>query len=269
MSIEKFSLVILTKNEEENIQRSLNSISSAEEKIVFDSGSTDQTLQKAEAAGASVFQKTWLGFGKQRNAAAEKVKTDWILFLDADEEISPALNQEIIEFFQTKKSHDFDAIILKRNGVFMGKKMHYRPFAGEKLVRLYRKSTLHWEESPVHETIQTTGKRVGIFRATFLHHQHPTLVHRHYKILKYSELSTMKEKSFSMLSIALTPLAYFFIFFKNYILRLAILDGIRGVIIAHVAANYACYKRIRFYEKKVDKDSIEKGIAQHQLKNNW
>src|ERR1700745_2573295 len=89
------SVVIITRNEESNIGRTLTSVAWADERIVVDSGSTDRTLEIAHTLGATIFQESWRGYAQQKNSAIAKATSDWVLSLDADEEVSADLAASI------------------------------------------------------------------------------------------------------------------------------------------------------------------------------
>ena len=140
----------------------------------------------------------------------------------------------------------------------------YRPMVGEHLGRLYHRGRARWTDVRVHESLRFDGRTIT-FRAPFRHHQNPTLVHKHLKTLMYAELKSLdrldRKKSPQMWA---TPFVGFAAFFKDYVVRLAFLDGWRGYIVAKVAASYAVYKRMRYYEMRVNPESVE--LAREQLR---
>lgn len=257
------TLLVIARNEAANIARCLNSVPFAAEKIVVDSGSTDGTQDVARRCGARVIEQPWLGFGPQRNFAAEQATHDWILFLDADEELTPALADELARELPKLQSSDAAGAILRREAWYMGQPMRwYRPMVGEALGRLYHRRRARWSNVRVHESLSFDARTVT-FRAPFRHHHNPTLVHKHLKFLMYAELKALDrlERKHSA-RMWLTPLVGIAAFLKDYVLRLAFLDGWRGYIVARVAASYAVYKRMRYYEMLRNPASIELGRAQ-------
>ncbi len=243
------TLLILTRNEAEVVGRCLDSVPFAAEKLVIDSGSTDGTADVARKHGARVVQQKWLGFGAQRNFAATQASHDWILALDADELLSPGLARELEdrlpELIRSEKAGAF----LRRQTWFMGEPMRwYRPMVGEKLGRIYHRSRARWSNVRVHESLQFSG-RTSTFQQRVVHYHNPTLLHRQLKVLRYTELKTrdwLDKKRPVRLWMA--PLVFMAAFFKDYVLRLGFLDGARGYIISQIAASYAVYKRMRYYE---------------------
>ena len=243
------TLVVITRNEAQKIARCLDSVPFAAEKLVVDSGSTDDTIAIAKAHGARVVHQDWLGFGPQRNFAATHCSHPWILALDADEFLTAELNDELQQQLPALMASDAAAAILRRHLIYMGKPMRwYRPAVGEKMARFYHRDRARWSDVRVHESLQFQGSSVT-FNAPFLHDNNPSLVEKQLKVLLYSELKCRdwleKKKSARMWQ---TPFVFMLAFIKDYLLRLGFLDGWRGYAISQTAANYAVYKRMRYYE---------------------
>lgn len=252
------TLLVITHNEAHTIARCLDSVPFAAEKIVVDSGSSDATVAIAQAHGARVVQQEWLGFGAQRNFATTQAQHDWILFLDADEALSPELARELEQKLPELLPSQHAGAILRRAAIYMGAPMRwYRPMVGEKLGRLYHRGRARWTEVRVHESLRFDGSTITL-HASFLHYQNPTLVHKQLKVLRYSEL---KARDWAERGRALRmwecPFILVGIFFKDYVLRLAFLDGWRGFVVAYTAATYAVYKRVRYFEMKTNPESVE------------
>lgn len=173
----KLSAVIITKNEEDNIARSIKSVAFADEVIVVDSESEDRTIEIAKSLGAKTFVRPWPGYGPQKNFAASETASDWLLFIDADEEVSPDLAQEILTHLQNPNK---DFYWLKIITVFLGKPLSH--LFGHN-PRLFKKSAGHWNDSKVHEQVQTnTGDQLklgdslsAVLKNPLLHHSHRTI----------------------------------------------------------------------------------------------
>lgn len=251
------SLVVLTYNEAHTIARCLDSVPFASEKLVVDCGSTDATVAIATAHGARVVHQPWLGFGRQRNAAAAFARHAWLLMLDADEYLSPELEAECRERLPALLGGPTAAAGLRRHGLFMAAPMRaYRPLRGERKLRLYHRERARWTEARVHETLRTRGP-VAMLDAPLHHRTTPTLLHKQLKSACYAELkATDRHAAGRQPSIALCPLIFLGIFLKEYLLRLAVLDGARGYISAHLSANAAVYRRFRLYEMHRNPASI-------------
>lgn len=256
------TLVVITHNEAENIARCLDSVPFAAEKLVVDSGSDDDTVAVAQAHGARVVHQDWLGFGPQRNFATTQCTHDWILALDADEFLSPELAAEMERRLPALMAGEAPAAWLRRRTVYMGRPMRwYRPAVGEKMARLYHRARARWSDTRVHESLRFDGN-APTFDAPFDHVNNPTLVHKQLKVLRYAELKCRdwldKDKPVRMWQ---APFVYLLAFVKDYLFRLAVLDGWRGFMIAQTAASYALYKRMRYYEMKHNGTSVARAGA--------
>src|SRR5687768_4915703 len=119
------TLLVIARNEAAHIARCLLSVPFAAEKIVVDSGSTDGTQDRAREAGARVVEQAWLGFGPQRNFASKQASHDWILALDADEELTPALRAELLSELPSLMKSDAAGAILRREAWYMGAPMRW------------------------------------------------------------------------------------------------------------------------------------------------
>ncbi|HBK45978.1 MAG TPA: beta 1,4 glucosyltransferase [Xanthomonadaceae bacterium] len=259
------SLVVMTYNEAHNIARCLDSVPFAAEKLVIDCGSSDDTAAIAQAHGARVVVQPWLGFGPQRNFGSAQAAHDWILVLDADEFLSEAGIDECRRRLPAILDGDAAAVWMRRGTWYMGAPMRwYRPMIGERLARIYHRGRARWSEARVHESLQLHG-RTEQLQVPFNHVHNPTLVHKDLKVLRYAELKALdwrdKGKPTRMWQ---CPLVFAAAFFKDYVLRLALLDGWRGYVVAQTAASYAVYKRMRYYEMRRNPESV--GLAAAQLR---
>jgi hypothetical protein len=137
----------------------------------------------------------------------------------------------------------------------------YRPMVGERLGRLYHRGRARWTDVRVHESLVFDGRTIG-FEQPFIHHHNPTLVHKQFKTLLYAELKARdwldRERPTRMW---MAPFVFVAAFLQDYVLRLAFLDGWRGYVVAQVAASYAVYKRMRYYEMKRNPQSREQAAA--------
>lgn len=262
MSPFPLTLAVITHNEADSIARCLDSVPFAAEKLVVDSGSDDATVAIAQAHGARVVHQDWLGFGPQRNFATTQCAHDWILVLDADETLTPALIAELQQRLPALMASDLPAVYLRRRTIYMGATMRwYRPALGEKLARLYHRDRARWTDARVHESLRFQGNAPTL-RAPFDHANNPTLAHKQLKVLRYAELKCRdwldKNKPVRMWQ---APFVFALAFLKDYVFRLALLDGWRGFAIAHTAANYALYKRLRYYEMRRNPESVPRAAA--------
>lgn len=252
------SLVVITWNEAHHIARCLDSVPFAAEKIVVDSGSSDETVAVARRCGARVVVQDWLGFGAQRNFATRQARHDWILVLDADEYLTQPLIEEMSRRLPQLLGSSMAGAVLRRSAWFMGAPMRwYRPMVGERKARLYHRNRARWTDVPVHESLKFDGPSVT-FQAPFLHDHYPSVLHGQLKYLRYAELRSQQWAANGRPSrIWASPFVYLFTFLKDYLLRLAVLDGWRGYTAAHLAASHSAYKRIRHHELLVNPESEE------------
>jgi glycosyltransferase involved in cell wall biosynthesis len=256
------TLLILTYNEGANIARCLDSVPFADEKLVIDCGSTDATADVARAHGARIVTQRWLGFGPQRRFATAQARHPWIIFLDADEWLSAELQRELELRLPALLGSSDAGAFLRRTAWFMGARMRwYRPLARERIERIYHRERAQWTNAIVHEALRFQGPAVTM-RQPLLHAYTPTLTQRMLKDIYYAELRarvwTAQGRKSRLWN---TPLIFLGTFLKDYLLRLACLDGARGLAAAQLAASYAVYKRLRHYEMSVFPESIELGRA--------
>ncbi|WP_292009535.1 glycosyltransferase family 2 protein [Chryseobacterium sp.] len=220
--------LIITYNEEKNIQEVIRCFDFCNEIIIVDSYSTDDTLKIAQMhPNVRIIQNKFEDFTQQRNLALDNAQNDWVLFLDGDERITPQLRSEIIS--ELGNPDKKDAYYFYRKFFFAGKPIHFSGTQSDKNFRLFRKSKARYvTEKKVHETLYVNGS-IGVLKNKLLHfsvsdYESYKKKMIHYGILKGQELA-YKGKSFSILTQYLKTI---FRFFKAYILRLGILDGKEG-----------------------------------------
>ena len=259
------SLIVMTYNEAANIARCLDSVSFAAEKIVVDCGSDDDTRAIAAAHGARVVDQPWLGFGAQRNFASGLASHDWILSLDADEALTPQLARVLEQGLPKLLASNAAAGVLFRTAWLMGKPLRwYRLMVRERKPRIYHRERARWSEVRVHESLQYSGEAVT-FRPAFTHYLNPTLVHHQLKYLRYAELKALDWRERGRATRPYEwPFVFGLTFIKDYVFRLAALDGWRGWVAANMAADYAVYKRMRYYEMRYFERSI--ALADDELR---
>jgi glycosyltransferase involved in cell wall biosynthesis len=258
------SVVIISHNEESNIGRTLTSVQPlvAEGKgeiIVVDSGSTDRTVEIAKSCGANVFVEEWKGYAAQKNSALDKAKGDWILSLDADEEVSPMAVAVIKRILgPDADGHEgFSGIWFRRKNYFLGRWIRHGGFYPDKKLRMFRKHKGHFEDRLVHETLVLEGKTSSPewhYRLpgeiALIHHSYPTLTDYIDHMNRYSslgaEMAVAKgHRSFGLFNIVLRPLATFI---YNYFFRLGFLDGREGLLLHLYHAVYVSWKYAKAWE---------------------
>jgi glycosyltransferase involved in cell wall biosynthesis len=258
------SVVIIAFNEEAKLSRTLARVQplvadGKGEIIVVDSGSTDRTVEIAKSFGAKVFVEEWKGFAAQKNSAIDKATGDWILSLDADEEVSHGLTKEIEEICRGPAEDGFgseDGYWLRRENQFLGRSLRHGGFWPDPKLRMFRRGMGRVESRAVHETFQVTG-RLGKLYYSLIHHSYPTLSDYIEHMNRYSSLGAemVVAKSngkvrFSVSNIVLRPLATFV---YNYFFRLGFLDGREGLLLHLYHAVYVSWKYAKAWELSRDR----------------
>ena len=221
---------MITKNEAHNIAACLASVSFADQIVVLDSGSTDGTADIALALGAEVVVNAdWQGFGVQKNRALALARCDWVLSLDADEQVSPALQLEVQ---QVLAAPQFSAYAVPRLSSFCGQYMRHSGWYPDYVVRLFKRGDAHFSSDRVHEKITTEGK-IGKLKGELLHKTYSSLEQMLDKSNAYSTAGASdalaKGKSASITSAVAHGV---WAFLRTYFLRLGFLDGRMGLLLA-------------------------------------
>ena len=236
----KISATIITYNEERNIARAIESLRSADEIVVVDSGSSDRTVEIAGKLGAKVIEQPWLGYAAQKNYAAEQASHDWILALDADEALSESLEAEIWQLKKNGPAHD--AYSMPRLAQYLGKWILHSGWHPDRKVRLYHRRKAKWEGEYVHESVVVNGS-TGKFDASILHFTCQSLSEHLKTMDRYTTLAAeelvARNKKIGWRHLALDPA---WTFFRTLILQRGFLDGTEGLAIAWMGALYQFLK---------------------------
>ena len=242
----KISATIITRDEERNLPRAIESLRCADEILVVDSGSSDRTLEIAEKLGARVIDSPWPGYAKQKNFAAEKAENDWILSLDADESLSEALEAEI--WHLKKGGTEFDAYTMPRLARYLGRWIRHSGWYPDRKVRLYNRAKATWEGEYVHESVKVTGT-VGHLEGNLLHFTCDSLSEHIRTMDRYTTLAAEQlvasEQKVTWGRLILEPP---WTFFNTYVVKAGYMDGVEGLAIANMAAlyNFLKYAKARF-----------------------
>lgn len=229
----KISAIIPTLNEEIHIADAIKSVSFADEIIVIDSYSTDNTLAIAEKMNVKIIKRKFDDFSSQKNYAISQAKNAWIYILDADERVTKQVKAEILE--AVKKPKGFVGFYVRRTFYFADKKVNYSGFQRDKVVRLFLKEYCKYT-GVVHETITAKGK-LGFFKSkidhfSFRSYDHYIAKMNHYGQLRAEELHE-KGKKVNIYHVLVKPPARFLI---HYFVRLGFLDGFAGFLVAKTQA---------------------------------
>ncbi len=231
------SVFIIARDEADRIGLTINSVKDwVDEVIVIDSGSQDDTVAVSESLGARVVFNAWRGYGPQKVFGEGLCRNDWLLNLDADEEISPELGEEIRALFQRGQPTEV-ACTLPILPLYPFQETGHRWTAFHHPVRLYRKQFAGFKDSPVHDSVVVREGRVGHLKGMVIHRSFRSLSHH---VDKANFASTaraqdlfQKGRNPSGLNLLLIP---FLAFLKSYFLRREFVNGIDGIVVSHMYA---------------------------------
>lgn len=231
------SVFIIARNEADRIGRTLNSVKGwVDEVIVVDSGSQDDTVALSESLGARVVFNEWRGYGPQKVFAETLCRNDWVLNLDADEEISAELAAEIRALFEKGQPSEA-AYTLPILPLYPFQDTGHRWTAFHHPVRLYRRKFAGFKDSPVHDSVVVHEGRVGELQGMVIHRSFRSLTHHVEKANEVSSLRAQdlfeKNRNPSAFSLLMVP---FLAFLKSYFLRREFVNGIDGIVVSHMYA---------------------------------
>lgn len=251
---------IITLNEEKNLARTLNSVKKfTDEIVIVDSGSTDKTEEIAKSFNAKFYFQKWLGYGPQRNKSIDLATSEWVLNIDADEEISEELAKKIMDIKNGKISN-IDVFKINFMSVCFGKKIKHGGWSNTYRIRLFKKDSGRFNENNVHEEF-ITSSQIGKINEYILHHSYSDLEDYFTKFNKYTTLGAIeyykKNKKASFLSIVLSPI---YKFIRMYFFRLGFLDGLEGFVLAITSSLYTMVKYYKLREIYRNNAYIKEGF---------
>lgn len=278
------SVVIIAHNEEANIGRTLASLQplvtdGRGEIIVVDSGSIDRTVEIAKSLGAKVFVEEWKGYSAQKNSAMEKATGEWILSLDADEELETNLASEIAKLVTesnpAERSTNWcltvetttpnpgsikgppEGYLISRKNFFLDRWIRHGGFWPDPKLRLFRRGAARFEDRAVHEDAKLAQGSPGRLRGALLHHSYPTLEDYIDHMNRYSSLGAemaiaKNSTGFGVVDIVIRPAVNFI---YNYLFRLGFLDGREGLLLHLYHAVYVSWKYSKAWELSTKKTS--------------
>ena len=253
------SAVLITLNAASQLEACLASLAFADEIVVVDAGSTDATMDIARRHGARVITKEWLGFGAQKQFAVEQAAHDWVLCVDADERVTPALQASIAKTLGVSYSADNSAWRMARANVFMGRVLRHGEGYPDWNLRLFDRRQARWSDDPVHENVVPSAETsIGTLDGDLMHESSESLSIYVAKQNRYTDLQAARlfeqGQHASALRIAVAPLVRFI---KFYFFRLGFLDGIPGLVHILIGCQNSRLKYAKLRE-------LERGKPDHQ-----
>lgn len=246
------SIVIITLNEERNIVRCLKSLTFKKrpEVLVVDAESRDRTVAMARKLGAKVLTRRWKGYADQKNWAFGKVHGDWILSLDADEELTPDLVYEI-EAVMTEAPKELDGFFIKRRAFFLGKWICHCGWWPDAQLRLIRRGRGKFSDRPVHEGLEVKGA-TSVLKMPMNHYTYDSIAQYLQKMDRYSDLfvqsASAKKRNFWLAYLLFQPS---WVFLRMYLFKLGFLDGWRGLQVCWLSSyhEYVKYAKLGMNSK--------------------
>lgn len=244
------SVTVITFNEEKNIGDALASVAWADEIIVVDSQSTDQTLEIARHYSNNIIVRPWPGYAAQKQFASDQAQHEWVLSIDADERVTPELAQEIKAIINTN-DQTVQGYQISRQNYYLGFAIKHSGWSPDYQMRLYRKDAGRWQGDFVHESVQVTGKTAQL-KGKLDHYSIQSLIAHHERLNRYTSLAAndllKRGKRIATLDLLLRPIMAFL---RSYLFRLGFLDGIPGIFIAYFAAYYIFLKYAKAWAKEL------------------
>jgi len=244
--IDHISIVIITKNAEQTLRLTLQSLKTFKEVVIYDNGSTDSTLEIAKSfSNVTLHEGDFLGFGPTKNHAVSLASNNWILSLDADE----SLSDEIIEHIATIALVSKLVGEIQRDNYFLGKKMLVAGWGSDYIVRLFNRTEFSFSDRQVHEKVEINDSaNIVRLKGVVLHDALYKLSQTLDKANLYSELyADQHERTYSPWVILLKSS---YSFFRTYILQRGFMAGWRGLSLAFANAVGVFYKYMKVYARQ-------------------
>ena len=248
MSVPRLSVVVITLNEEDRIRDCLASVAWADEIVVVDAGSEDKTVTLAREFTDHVVIRPWEGFAAQKNFAVARATGKWILSLDADEQVEPALRDEILAAIAAPDA--CAGYRLARRNIMWGRWIRHGRLYPDWQLRLFRRDRGRFVERAVHESVTVDGP-VGRLVTPLLHHSYRGVSDFLRRADRYSTLAADEwaraGRPFRPAQLLLAPLGRFL---SMYVLHRGFLDGSRGFLLAGLYAYYVFVRSAKIWEKR-------------------
>lgn len=247
--MQTLSVTIITKDEAHDIRACLESVKWADEIIVLDSGSTDDTVAIAREYTDKIFVTDWPGYGPQKNRAIQKATGDWILSLDADERVSEALRVGIQKVLATN-ANAYVVYSIPRISTYCGKLLRHGDWKKDYCKRLFKRGQAKFQALAVHESLQGQGK-LGKLSGHLLHNTFKDLEEMLGKLNRFSSLSAdMRQQEGKHASLMTAITHGIWTFLRGYVFRLGFLDGREGFMLAFSNAEGSYYRYLKLMYKQ-------------------
>lgn len=236
------SVIIITKNEALNIRECIESVKWADEIIVVDSGSTDDTVAICRELTPHVYLHDWPGFGIQKNRALDYASREWVLSLDADERVTPELRAEIESTMRDGKAQGYE---VPRLSSFCGRFMHHSGWYPDYVLRLFRRGSARFSDNLVHERLMIASKTERL-QGLLLHYAFENLEEVLHKTNQYSSAGAqMQHQRGRQSSLSGAVLRGLWSFVRTYVMRAGFLDGREGFMLAFSNAEGTYYRYVK------------------------
>jgi glycosyltransferase involved in cell wall biosynthesis len=241
------SVIVITKDAAAHVEQALRSAAWADECIVVDCGSRDDTVARARALGARVDERAWTGYGDQKNHAASLARHDWVFSLDADEAVTDGLRQAIAAL---PDAPDPAAFRMPRVTWYLGRWIRSTDWYPDKAVRLYDRRRARWDDRPVHEALVVQGS-VAELGGEIEHRPYADVADHlarmnHYTTLAAQQMQAQGRKAHAWHLLVHPPAA----FLRNYIARAGFRDGVPGLVVSLLGAVYVLQKYVKLWDRQ-------------------
>lgn len=247
---ESIAALVITYNEEKNIEECLESVNWINEIIVIDACSTDRTVEIARQYTDKVFLNIWNGFGQQKNLGIEKTMSEWVLIVDADERVSPELRYEIEDRLSKHRNDRFAGYQIPRRNYFYGKWIRWGGSYPDYQLRLFRKDSGRYNDVAIHENLILDGP-IGYLKNHIDHITERCIADHFKKFDNYTTLAAQekrkRKKQIKWYDIAFRPIITFI---KVYISKQGYRDGLYGLIYGIFASFYTFSKYVKLWEMR-------------------
>ena len=240
----QLSAILITNNEENNISECLASVAWADEIIVVDSGSIDNTVTLCRKYTDKILvTKDWPGFGPQKNRALDRATCEWVLSIDADERVTNALKAEIKQAIVDGKASAFR---IPRQSRYCGRWIKHSGWSPDYVIRLFRRDSARFSDDIVHEKVEVLQGKLGTLKTPLKHYSFNSLEEVLNKTNSYSSANALKSYQRGKTSSLSKAIFHgFWAFFRTYILRAGFLDGREGFILAISNAEGTYYRYLK------------------------